>query len=101
MWGAPWGYPPMYPPPNVGPQQSEDPFKTMKKWRKFLMREEEAKKAKEKEKEKKKGLCERVTAGTGDAGKLITLALVTMPITGPMYLMCMALMWRLVKVSLQ
>jgi hypothetical protein len=102
MWG-PWGYPMMYPNPmnNQGPQQGqEDPFKTMKKWRKFLMREEEAKKAKEKEKEKKKGLCETI-GHVGDAGKLVTLALVLMPILGPLFWLYCAFMMRMAKNVLQ
>lgn len=109
MWG-PWGYPPMlYPPmPNqqqMGPgNKPEDPFKTMKKWRKFCMAEEEAKKKKKEEEEKKdkpKSICEKVSVSTSNISQMMFLALVTMPITGPLYLITMAVLWKFVKLSLQ
>lgn len=95
MWGPPFGYPMMYPAPP-GQQEKEDPFKTMKKWRKFLAQEE----TKKKDKDKKKTLCDKLSS-PGDTGKMVTLLLLTMPISGPLYLLSMAFMWHFVKISFQ
>ena|ERR1700692_1823636 len=93
MWNT---YPPYMPYP-VGPnqqQQEQDPLKMLKKFQKFLQKED----AKKKDKGKPKSLCEKLSS-PGDTGKMITLLLLTMPISGPLYLLSMAFMWHFVKVS--
>ena len=71
----PWMMP--YPFPWPGAQQTnEDPFKTMKKWKRFLKSEEDSDKKKEKEKEKKHEPWDQVS-------QVANVLMISMLIVGP------------------
>jgi len=88
----PWmmGYPYPYPQQE---HKEQDPLRMLRKFEKFLNKEQ----AKKKEGEKKKEVS---SITLKQVNQVALLLLVTMPITGPLYLICMALMWHAVKASL-
>jgi hypothetical protein len=80
--------PPYFPyPPNAERQQ--DPISMLRKFDKFLRKEENKKKKDEGKK-----------ASWTDVQKVALLLILGMPITGPLYILCMTVMWKLVQQSL-
>lgn len=100
MWN-PYGFFPFPVSTNMGNQPNEDQVEKMlklaKRFKKLMKADEDAAKKKKEDEKKKEGakVCDVAVS------KVATLLLLTMPITGPIYLICMAVMWHLVKVSLQ
>ena len=84
-------YPPMYPYPDQ--KKEDDPIRMLNKFQKFLNKEEAKKKGKEGDKKKQDVTLKQIN-------QVALLLLVMMPITGPLYLICMAMMWHFVKASL-
>lgn len=82
-WFQPWFYPMGM---GMDQKKEDDPFKMMKKWRKFLMTEDQ----KKKEKEKKPELWEQVN-------QISLFLLATMIIAGPLTLLVL----HIIKNSVQ